>query len=117
CVYLHLGRLSLICFSRSSAPPVFTPFPTRRSSDLRIWRICHNHPYIPRFLLIGTLVVFWQAFIQIAGLRLIHLEGVGEYDAGERDRKSTRLNSSHVKISYAVFCLNKNTQVIGISSF
>src|SRR5690606_14427508 len=25
----------------------------------------------------------------------------------ERDRKSTRLNSSHVKISYAVFCLNK----------
>src|SRR5690606_5543712 len=26
-----------------------------------------------------------------------------------RDRKSTRLNSSHVKISYAVFCLKKQT--------
>src|SRR5690606_42055341 len=26
----------------------------------------------------------------------------------EVDRKSTRLNSSHVKISYAVFCLKKN---------
>src|SRR2546421_662416 len=26
-----------------------------------------------------------------------------------RDRKSTRLNSSHDQISYAVFCLNKNT--------
>src|SRR6266511_4701756 len=26
---------------------------------------------------------------------------------GGRDRKSTRLNSSHVKISYAVFCLKK----------
>src|SRR5438874_8524468 len=26
----------------------------------------------------------------------------------ERDRKSTRLNSSHVEISYAVFCLKKN---------
>src|SRR3989442_11492451 len=25
-------------------------------------------------------------------------------DGGERDRKSTRLNSSHVRISYAVFC-------------
>src|SRR5436309_12701065 len=25
----------------------------------------------------------------------------------QRDRKSTRLNSSHVKISYAVFCLKK----------
>src|SRR5690625_6660855 len=30
-------------------------------------------------------------------------------DANTRDRKSTRLNSSHVAISYAVFCLkNKN---------
>src|SRR6266511_2201964 len=28
-------------------------------------------------------------------------------DAAARDRKSTRLNSSHVKISYAVFCLKK----------
>src|SRR5436309_12386633 len=32
---------------------------------------------------------------------------------GASDRKSTRLNSSHVKISYAVFCLKKkkNTRV------
>src|SRR3712207_8208676 len=28
-------------------------------------------------------------------------------DVGERDRKSTRLNSSHANISYAVFCLKK----------
>src|SRR5699024_12406305 len=27
------------------------------------------------------------------------------FDASPRDRKSTRLNSSHVSISYAVFCL------------
>src|SRR5690349_22611022 len=27
-----------------------------------------------------------------------------------RDRKSTRLNSSHVEISYAVFCLKKKTR-------
>src|SRR5436309_12688096 len=31
----------------------------------------------------------------------------GRFSQGERDRKSTRLNSSHVKISYAVFCLKK----------
>src|SRR5690625_6929834 len=33
------------------------------------------------------------------------------HSAGVRrgDRKSTRLNSSHVAISYAVFCLKKNT--------
>src|SRR5207302_5309444 len=29
----------------------------------------------------------------------------GDVGRGGRDRKSTRLNSSHVKISYAVFCL------------
>src|SRR5699024_12210689 len=29
--------------------------------------------------------------------------------AGDEDRKSTRLNSSHVSISYAVFCLKKKT--------
>src|SRR5690349_22579904 len=28
-----------------------------------------------------------------------------------RDRKSTRLNSSHVEISYAVFCLKKKKEV------
>src|SRR5690606_41639481 len=28
------------------------------------------------------------------------------------DRKSTRLNSSHVKISYAVFCLKKKIKII-----
>src|SRR5690606_21672331 len=30
----------------------------------------------------------------------------------ERDRKSTRLNSSHVKISYAVFCLKKKRIIL-----
>src|SRR5215471_20983638 len=29
----------------------------------------------------------------------------------ERDRKSTRLNSSHVEISYAVFCLKKKKKI------
>src|SRR5690606_39921962 len=32
---------------------------------------------------------------------------IGAEVQGSRDRKSTRLNSSHVKISYAVFCLKK----------
>src|SRR3712207_7036107 len=31
----------------------------------------------------------------------------GGGDAGGEDRKSTRLNSSHANISYAVFCLKK----------
>src|SRR5256885_6665869 len=32
-----------------------------------------------------------------------------------RDRKSTRLNSSHLVISYAVFCLKKKKKIINIS--
>src|SRR5256886_12187818 len=32
---------------------------------------------------------------------------VRTFPSGERDRKGTRLNSSHSQISYAVFCLNK----------
>src|SRR3712207_9502094 len=62
---------------------------------------------------------------------LVHVEGRGiggEHGAGlgdtvqraedllleihalEQDRKSTRLNSSHANISYAVFCLKKKTR-------
>src|SRR5690349_24250825 len=32
----------------------------------------------------------------------------------QTDRKSTRLNSSHVEISYAVFCLNKKTDELSL---
>src|SRR5690349_22741817 len=35
------------------------------------------------------------------------VESVEEEPAQPQDRKSTRLNSSHVEISYAVFCLKK----------
>src|SRR5690606_40190787 len=51
--------------------------------------------------------------------RLASIPGVGDAQAfggGDYamrlwlDRKSTRLNSSHVKISYAVFCLKKKKQ-------
>src|SRR5690242_20827074 len=37
----------------------------------------------------------------------MEIVGVIEVAAGILDRKSTRLNSSHMSISYAVFCLKK----------
>src|SRR3712207_8180510 len=40
----------------------------------------------------------------VAPVVVLALIGVGE---AEGDRKSTRLNSSHANISYAVFCLKK----------
>src|SRR3712207_7817392 len=36
---------------------------------------------------------------------------------GGQDRKSTRLNSSHANISYAVFCLKKKTQLCPCTQF
>src|SRR2546429_6233115 len=62
-----------------------------------------------------------------AHLRMIHPEkflrrrhcrnapGVEQYDARSQDRKSTRLNSSHGYISYAVFCLKKKKPSTGIT--
>src|SRR5690625_6614983 len=38
---------------------------------------------------------------------VIRQERHGEPETAMQDRKSTRLNSSHVAISYAVFCLKK----------
>src|SRR5437870_13448170 len=60
-------------------------FPTRRSSDLGA--LCRGTSLFP------------------SRARRADLPGLGLKKA--RDRKSTRLNSSHVAISYAVFCLKK----------
>src|SRR5204862_6240968 len=37
----------------------------------------------------------------------VHFPDPGVHWSNAKDRKSTRLNSSHVEISYAVFCLKK----------
>src|SRR3712207_8822454 len=44
----------------------------------------------------GTLLLYWKEYLS-------------------RDRKSTRLNSSHANISYAVFCLKKINEVTLVS--
>src|SRR5690606_31251551 len=49
--------------------------------------------------------VMWTRFVPLDSVEWF---GFGSYhteDSALVDRKSTRLNSSHVKISYAVFCL------------
>src|SRR5256885_5787486 len=61
---------------------------------------------------------FWAAFwgsliISLVSLVLNSITGTGDSRIEFRDRKSTRLNSSHLVISYAVFCLKKkNTNII-----
>src|SRR5690554_7391303 len=48
-------------------------------------------------------------------IRAAHLKSevyLQDSSVGREDRKSTRLNSSHVRISYAVFCLKKKKKYI-----
>src|SRR2546429_3934976 len=53
--------------------------------------------------LVGVLMIVLLTFINTLGVRL----GKLIQNVFTRDRKSTRLNSSHGYISYAVFCLKK----------
>src|SRR5690606_42026960 len=49
----------------------------------------------------------YQFFSEVGRGEVTDVCSFHHLDAGVLDRKSTRLNSSHVKISYAVFCLKK----------
>src|SRR5262245_66470262 len=87
-------------------------FPTRRSSDLGCIRgsgsvhrsICHSPRAVPPALSFATIVACHEPRLrpEFPGRRRRSHPG-----GGDRDRKSTRLNSSHLGISYAVFCLKK----------
>src|SRR5690606_41720515 len=92
--------LVLFFFSMIRRPPRSTLFPTRRSSDLA-------YPRQSRFPPAGT-VRPADPHRQRHGAGRSARPSARTRSAGAvRDRKSTRLNSSHVKISYAVFCLKK----------
>src|SRR3712207_7374618 len=47
--------------------------------------------------------------MQIVTMPVPAQEGITRDNVTVKDRKSTRLNSSHANISYAVFCLKKKT--------
>src|SRR5699024_12620367 len=52
--------------------------------------------------------IFTPRFFVFKNIQLDQIfVGLGKCFHKKRDRKSTRLNSSHVSISYAVFCLKK----------
>src|SRR6266576_4074609 len=55
----------------------------------------------------STLFPYTTLFRPRQGRRHHRRSGPGRRAIQGRDRKSTRLNSSHVEISYAVFCLKK----------
>src|SRR5699024_12424585 len=99
--YIQLSRfLSLpLLFYSSLLPPPLHSFPTRRSSDLIRSTFAQT---IDNARFCGILIPLILSF-----LLYYHLQSCLSI---EIDRKSTRLNSSHVSISYAVFCLKKKHQ-------
>ena len=53
------------------------------------------------------------AYSNLNSINLDHVTKLGQnsFSSTKLDRKSTRLNSSHVSISYAVFCLKKKKKI------
>src|SRR5690606_40848962 len=92
-------------------------FPTRRSSDLEHSQALGAGKHTTTSTRLYHLPGGSGDIIDSPGFQafgLYHLgpseieRGFPEFTSGiQQDRKSTRLNSSHVKISYAVSCLNK----------
>src|SRR5690625_6282620 len=80
------------------------------------WRLTNNNtyaPYVRKWIPathIGTYVhINPRIRLDITTYMDILSRNKQLEDSGFLDRKSTRLNSSHVAISYAVFCLKKKT--------
>src|SRR2546430_6178093 len=60
----------------------------------------------------GRVVLAGEVFPRHSRGQLVEISRVAEIEEGMEDRKSTRLNSSHSQISYAVFCLKKKIKTI-----
>src|SRR5688500_20015214 len=85
-------------------------FPTRRSSDLDAAREVGQVPRARGDVDDAAAVLSRRSDPEIAGLRRRVLP------LDRPDRKSTRLNSSHLVISYAVFCLKKTIMITAAAS-
>src|SRR5207249_11926973 len=107
--------LSFFFYCASLLPPLHS-FPTRRSSDLNLLIKDHAvfHEEKAALYQAGLASSPWQHLddtsTRVNGRNgYCHIVCNPLYTAyfTTEDRKSTRLNSSHVSISYAVFCLKK----------
>src|SRR3712207_7998938 len=92
-------------------PPRSTLFPytTLFRSGMRR-RLCRRRPRgrRRRRLRVSTLVTPFR--VETFDLALKVVRPRVAHEQPHQDRKSTRLNSSHANISYAVFCLKKKTK-------
>src|SRR5260221_9149407 len=65
----------------------------------------------PRSTLFPYTTLFRSVLVDLALALVLHDGDLYPFAEDVRDRKSTRLNSSHTVISYAVFCLKKKKQL------
>src|SRR5438477_2380100 len=89
-------------FQFSGTHPDLHSFPTRRSSDLAEVGLLRQ--YSP---LVETYIQYLRPDNQTGAAPRGDKYFLGRAALSRGDRKSTRLNSSHMSISYAVFCLKK----------
>src|SRR5207248_10477991 len=91
--------------------PALHSFPTRRSSDLLVRQAQVSHLKKRRCCVVRSSVHRGPRDRACAEMELLLAFRAGRFGRGNplhsSDRKSTRLNSSHRTISYAVFCLKK----------
>src|SRR5438270_3252534 len=88
-------------------PPRSTLFPTRRSSDLLLEKAFAIEPKNFQTAYDIGEAYRMQSFTGDSDYATEAQAAMDWYAQAKRDRKSTRLNSSHSQISYAVFCLKK----------
>src|SRR5437773_9066581 len=93
-------------------PPRSTLFPyTTLFRSLGKFQIQQHHFRVLALSATGVLPGAQQKIQRLlAILDVEHLVGEVAFLERPKDRKSTRLNSSHITISYAVFCLKKKTK-------
>src|SRR5699024_11897032 len=87
-------------------------FPTRRSSDLPTDALTFNQHHIPLRVTLFGLQRSPKSSVTTTDHKQVGFDVAVQT---RRDRKSSRLNSSHVSISYAVFCLKKKTVVLVVA--
>src|SRR5437899_11769837 len=66
---------------------------------------------------VDTNSLFLTEQLNRLGIEVVRKLVVGDQRGQIRDRKSTRLNSSHLGISYAVFCLKKKKKRCNLASY
>src|SRR5207244_12837710 len=107
-LFTYLPSICSLLLTRRPPPSLLFPYTTLFRSGIPL-----NLPVVSLGeTLVRPTAMLWRNMAAMATeemLRANPVDGVVLLGGCDKDRKSTRLNSSHQIISYAVFCLKKKT--------